>query len=375
MDQANKGRLYWLGCRPGKKDPRYTLSSQGVSEKCATGAAPEDEIPGSKGALKVTGKRNHIQLRTRTRIATWNVRSLAQVGKLRLLSEELIRRKIKICGLAEIWWKGKGHFITEGGHTVVYSGHEEIQRQGVGIWLRKDIANSLVSYEPISPRLVSVRIKAAPQDITLIQVYAPTADAEEDEHEQFYDQLQAAISKVPKKSILMVMGDFNAKVGESIKNMPTVGQYGLGDRNDKGQELVDFCEANNLSIMNTMFKQPNRRKYTWISPGGQYRNQIDYILIQNRWKSSVYNCKTFPGADCSSDHNVLVATFQFKFQNRKEKYPILKFDLKALQGTQGRQFSTRVSNKFQALNLLSHENPPHELWKAAKEILKQQERL
>src|SRR5687768_3941485 len=105
-----------------------------------------------------------------------------------------IRNKITICGLSEVWWTGKGHFITEDGHTVVYSGHEEKHRQGVAIWLRKDIANSLISYEPINSRLLTVRIKVAPQDITIIQVYAPTTDADEREHEQSYDQLQTTIT-------------------------------------------------------------------------------------------------------------------------------------------------------------------------------------
>jgi len=196
MENKKKQRKYWLGRRPGQQGPRPTSGLQDVVEKLVTGSTPEDEIPGSNGASDVTG--NSIQLRKQIRMGTWNVRSLIETGKLKLLSMELERNQVKLCGLSEIWWKGKGHFQTEDGHTVVYSGHDDTSRQGVALWMAKDIAGSLVSYDPVSPRILVVKLKAAPRDITVIQVYAPTAAAEEDEHEKFYDQLEAALSKTSK---------------------------------------------------------------------------------------------------------------------------------------------------------------------------------
>ena len=114
------------------------------------------------------------------------------------------------------------------------------------------------------------------------------------------------------------MGDFNAKVGEE-KEMDTTGKWGLGQRNERGQMLIDFCQNNNLAIANTLFEQPRRRIYTWTSPDGAHRNQIDYILIRKRWKSSVTNAKTYPGADCGSDHNLVAAIVRIRLKKAKKQ--------------------------------------------------------
>ena len=102
--------------------------------------------------------------------------------------------------------------------------------------------------------------------------------------------------------MLVIMGDFNAKVGSNGTERSIVGVHGLGDRNDRGQLLVDFCAANELMVTNTLFRQHPRRLYTWTSPRGSYRNQIDYLLIRKRWRNSVLNAHTYPGADCGTDH-------------------------------------------------------------------------
>ncbi|CAF1061855.1 unnamed protein product, partial [Rotaria magnacalcarata] len=109
------------------------------------------------------------------------------------------------------------------------------------------------------------------------------------------------------------MGDWNAKVGSKPITGIT-GNFGLGDRNEAGDRLLEFCQNNSLFITNTCFQQPKRRLYTWTSPNGQYKNQIDYILSSQRWRSSIQLTKTRPGADCGSDHELLIAKFQMKLK-------------------------------------------------------------
>jgi endonuclease/exonuclease/phosphatase family metal-dependent hydrolase len=149
-----------------------------------------------------------------------------------------------------------------------------------------------------------------------VQIYAPTTAAIEDEHEEFYEKLRETLDNIPKGDILIVMGDFNAKVGQHSMP-PMVGKHGLGTMNEAGEKLADFCAAQELIIANTWFAQPKRRLYTWTAPGGKHRNQIDYILISKRWRSTIKAVNTLPGADCGSDHELLVAKLQIKLKKVK----------------------------------------------------------
>ena len=112
-------------------------------------------------------------------------------------------------------WNGQGHFTTQDGHTIVYSGRLTQSMPGVAVWIHRKIAGALVRYEPISDRVLVVRLEAKPRNITLIQVYGPTTAATDEEMERFYQDLSQAVKQVPKPPyMLLVMGDFNAKVGK-----------------------------------------------------------------------------------------------------------------------------------------------------------------
>jgi len=120
------------------------------------------------------------------------------------------------------------------------------------------------------------------------------------------------------------MGYFNAKVG-CEKHSKTVGPHGLGMRNERGERLIDWCEEKKLAIMNTWFASHPRRRYTWTSPGDRTRNQIDYIMINERYRSSVSNARAYPGADANSDHNPVIANIKnylraLKHLKRKPKF-------------------------------------------------------
>ncbi|ELR51968.1 hypothetical protein M91_00245, partial [Bos mutus] len=149
--------------------------------------------------------------------------------------------------------------------------------------------------------------------ITVIQVYAPTSNAEEAEVERFYEDLQDLLELTPKKDVLFIIGDWNAKVG-SQETPGVTGKFGLGIRNEAGQRLIEFCRDDALVIANTIFQQPKRRLYTWTSPDGQHRNQIDYIFCSQRWRSSIQSAKTRLGADYGLDHELLIAKFRLKLK-------------------------------------------------------------
>ena len=125
--------------------------------------------------------------------------------------------------------------------------------------------------------MTSVCFQGKPFNITVIQVYAPTSNAEEAEVEQLYEDLQDLPKLTPKKDVLFIIGDWNAKVG-SQETPGVTGKFGLGVQIETGQRLIEFCQENTLVIANTLFQQHKRRLYTWTPPDSQYQNQTDYIL-------------------------------------------------------------------------------------------------
>ena len=129
-----------------------------------------------------------------------------------------------------------------------------------------------------------------PFNITVIQVYDLTSNTEEAEVEWFYEDLQDLLELTPKKDVLFIIGDWNTKVG-SQKVPGVTGKFGLGIQNEAGQRLIEFYQENALITANTLF-QNKRRLYTWTSPDGQHRNQIDYILCSQRWRSSIQSSIT-----------------------------------------------------------------------------------
>ena len=116
--------------------------------------------------------------------------------------------------------------------------------------------------------MISVCLQGKPFSITVIQVYVPTSNTEEAEVERFYEDLQDLSELTPKKDVLFIIGDWNAKVG-SQETPGVTGKFGLGVQNEAGQRLIEFCQENALVRANTLFQQHKRRLYTWTSPDSQ----------------------------------------------------------------------------------------------------------
>ena len=150
--------------------------------------------------------------------------------------------------------------------------------------VNKRVRNAVPGCNLKNDRMISVHFQGKPFKITVIQLCAPTSNAEEAEVEWFYEDLQNLLELTPKKDVLFTIGDWNAKPG-SQETPGVTGKFGLGIENEAGQRLIEFCQENTLAIANTLFQQHKRRLYTWTSPDGQHRNQIDYILCSQRWRS------------------------------------------------------------------------------------------
>ena len=167
------------------------------------------------------------------------------------------------------------------------------------------------------------------------------------EAEWSYEDLQDLLELTPKTDILFIIGDWNAKVGS--QEIPGVtGKFGLGIKNEEGQRLTEFCQENTLVIANTLFQRHKRRFYTWTSPDGQYQDQTDYILCSQRWRSSIQSAKTRPGADCGSDHELLIAKFRLKLEKVGETTRSSRYDLDQIPYN----YTVKVTNRFEELDLI-----------------------
>ena len=143
--------------------------------------------------------------------------------------------------------------------------------------VNKRVQNAVLGCDIKNDRMISVRFQGKPFNITVIQVYAPTSNAEEAEVERFDEDLQDRLELTPKKDVLFIIGDWNAKVG-SQETPGVTGKFGLGILNEARQRLIEFRQENTPVIANNFFQQHKRRLYTWTSPDGQHQNQTDYIL-------------------------------------------------------------------------------------------------
>ena len=150
-----------------------------------------------------------------------------------------------------------------------------------------------------------------------------------------------------QKGCLFIIGDWNAKVG-SQETPGVTGKFGLGVRNEAGQRLTKFCQENALVIANTFFQQHKRRLYTWTSPDGQHQNQIDYILFSQRWRSSIQSAKTRLGADCGSDHGLLIAKFRLNLKKVGKTTRPFRYDLNQIPY----EYTVEVRNRFKGPDLV-----------------------
>ena len=180
--------------------------------------------------------------------------------KLEAVKQKMARVNVDILGIRKLKWTGMGEFNSDD-HSIYYCGQESLRRNGVDIMVNKRVRNAVLGCNLKNDRMISVRFQGKPFNITVIQVYAPTSNAEEAEVEWFYEYLQDLLELTPKKDVLFIIGNWNAKVG-SQETPGVTGKFGLGIQNEAGQRLIEFCQENALVITNTLFQQDKRRLYT-----------------------------------------------------------------------------------------------------------------
>ena len=345
-------------CKEGRESPGDLNGDDGPGSNPTLGN-PAPDGPGDE--------RRSISLRHVTTCATWNIRGMTQ-GQLNVITHDMNRCGVSILGVSENWMLSQGRCTTDDRFGVYFSGKEEGWRaSGVGFVVDKEASKAVLGYNPIDDRVMTLILKAHPMNTTFLHVHAPTTEAYEDKMDVFYNNVQEALDTINSKYIVIMMGDWNAKIGGNRPSNNYIGKCGFGVRNERGDRLADCCASNDLVITNTTFKHHPRRLYTWISPGDRIRNQIDYIMVPKRWQSSIQNVKTRPGADCGSDHQMLVCKLKLNLKSIKRTAAPVRYDVSSIP----EEFNVEVSNKFKALLELDEpETTPDGLWESMKGIMK-----
>ena len=171
-------------------------------------------------------------------IGAWNVRTMWETGKTAQALKEMKDYKISILGLSETRWTQQGKLGTAEGGLMCWSGRQDDHHaEGVALIMDKHSKKCLMEWKPISSRLIQARFFTKFAKLTIIQCYAPTEMAAQETKEEFYSQLQEAISTVSSHDVLIVMGDLNAKIGSDNSGYErNIGRHGLGPlRNDNGE--------------------------------------------------------------------------------------------------------------------------------------------
>uniref|UniRef100_A0A8D8U352 Craniofacial development protein 2 n=1 Tax=Cacopsylla melanoneura TaxID=428564 RepID=A0A8D8U352_9HEMI len=266
----------------------------------------------SNKASQVVSLQNPCQNnKTKFNIGTWNVRTMKKAGKLDELAIQM-----NILGICETRWAGNGDYIKDD-LRIIHSGNDKGGQKGVAIVLRGRWKENVLNTYHVNDRILMIKIEAEPTNLYVIQVYFPTSKYKDEVVETVYEQLEELLILTEDKSNVILMGDFNASVGSSLSNQGCVGKFGFGNMNARGERLLEFCEQYEMIITNTMYEVPDRRRYTWKTPGDMNRFQIDFILVKKKYRNQVTSSHSYPGSQIDSDHNLVKAKCNIRFKKRK----------------------------------------------------------
>ena len=302
-------------------------------------------------------KRGPLSPKNKTKIGIWNVRTMYQTGKLMEIERIFEREKYDLLGICESRWKGGGEVKTMEGNIVLYSGGQDKHERGVAMLVGRKWKQTIMEWNPVNERILYVRFNSKQVRLSVIVAYAPTEVDDNEEKELFYEQLESVIKRCKQQDLRIVMGDMNAKVGSDNEGLEVImGKHGCGVINENGQRLIEFCINNEMLIGGTLFPHKEIHKKTWTSPDGKTRNQIDHIMINRKWRSSLYDVKVRRGADVGSDHFLVMGKLKLKLcKDRVDKSEDKdgkkwNVDINKLKRKEVREeFNSKIKSKFQLL--------------------------
>jgi exonuclease III len=318
-------------------------------------------VPSSSGTTSINGSRRtgkgaegakNLWVRTgchwNIKIGTFNARSLSSDDRFTEFENELERIKFEIIGISETRRKGEGCLtLSNSGHQFYYKGGTTAHR-GVGFIVHRSIAGNVTSFKGVSDRVAQLTIRInSKYHLNIIQVYMPTSSHTDEEIDAVYEDVDNLINN-NRAHFNVIMGDFNAKIGIGDPSESSTGSFGSGTRNSRGDSLINFTERHRLKIMNTYFKKREQRRWTWISPNGDTKNEIDYIITDK--PQIVTDVSVLNSFKTSSDHRMVRASLAIN--TKRERARLVRKPKKPnplMLSEKAKEFQLLLTNKFQAL--------------------------
>jgi exonuclease III len=299
--------------------------------------------------------------------ASWNVRTLLDTKRAyarpsAIVARELDRYNIDIAALSETRVLGETSFAENyegGGYTFFLMGKPEGEKcyHGVGFAIRSRLLPSLQNKHPtgINERLMTMSLPLDSCTLTIISAYAPTLARPLEEKECFYDTLNETIKAVPSSHKLLLMGDFNARVGVDYMSWANVlGKHGVGLENSNGTLLLSLCAQNELIVTNTIFQQANKHKTTWMHPGTKKWHMIDFIITRQRDVKDVHHTRAMCGSCTWSDHRLVKCKLNLRVKvprHTSRLKPVQKLNTDRLKSTETRErLATKLHDAYETMD-------------------------
>ena len=318
------------------------------------------------------------------KVACWNVRTLLDTNtdkrperRTALLAKELNRYNIDIVALSETRLPSEGHIAeVKGGYTFFWKGkaEEENRESGVGFAIKTPLVDKLEELPLcVTDRLMSFRLPLqGGRYTTVISVYAPTMSHTEDDILLFYSELRKLLSGIHKDDKILLMGDFNARVGIDYDIWNCLGRNSFGKQNVNGSHLLQLCTEFNLVIGNTIFRQKNKYKGTWMHPRSKHWHMINYIITRKRDLQDLKSVKVMRGAECWTDHRLVRAKLKLKIRSKFQRKSIVpkKLDISKLQLGEIRDSLISGINQLEPLKQENvWEDFKEKIYRTAKDVL------
>ena len=322
--------------------------------------------PKGRGALDCgTKPKGILKCKRPLKVASFNIQTLSaprtsdkEPGlKTEELTYNLRKHNIAICGIQEhrrVHQEEEKEFVKNSDAGLGYNlytisawrNSAQASTGGVGILVSNEAQKTLTSIDRISDRILKASFKSNPV-LTIIVAYSPCEYAETQDKDTFYNSLRLAIESVPQHNFLIILGDFNARLG------PEDVRFTYSERtNENGERLIGVMEDYQLEASNTVFQKKKGKLWTWLSPRGTV-HQIDFILTRKKWRKSVLNCESYSSfASLGSDHRIVTATIRLCLRApRKSAQRKPKFKLEELRQDKQLQarYAIEIRNRFAAL--------------------------